>query len=75
MGSTCAGANFEEDEELRQYLLQCPKYGNNNKRLMKPEKLLSELANGCRRKSTGNPFGQTGPTHQLTCYMDIGWVL
>ncbi len=21
--------NFEEDEELRQYLLQCPKYGNN----------------------------------------------
>lgn len=66
--------NFEEDEELRQYLLQCPKYGNNNKKVDEEAReiavRISEMV-ASKKNYLGNPFRpdwSTPSTHLLYGY-------
>lgn len=66
--------NFEQDEELRQYLLQCAKYGNNSMEVDKEAReiaiKISEIITG-KKNYLGNPFRpdwSTPSTHLLYGY-------
>ena len=66
--------NFEEDEELRQYLLQCPKYGNNIKEVDEEAKEIATRISdmiASKKNYLGNPFRpdwSTPTTHLLYGY-------
>jgi len=66
--------NFEDDEELRQYLLQCPKYGNNIKEVDEEAKdIASKVSDliASKKNYLGNPFRpdwSTPSTHLLYGY-------
>ncbi len=66
--------NFEQDEELRQYLQRCPKFGNNmevvDKEARKVAVKLNDIISG-RKNYLGNPFRpdwSTPSTHLLYGY-------
>lgn len=66
--------NFEYDEELRQYLLQCPKYGNNLEDVdMEVNEIAVKLCEmiSSKKNYLGNPFRpdwSTPSTHLLYGY-------
>ncbi|MBU9725432.1 pyruvate formate lyase family protein [Lachnospiraceae bacterium ASD4241] len=66
--------NFQHDEELRQYLLMCPKFGNNIDKVDKEAaKLASRVSDlvASRKNYLGNPFRcdyATPSTHLLYGY-------
>lgn len=66
--------NFEGDEELRQYLLSCPKYGNNVEIVDKEAAAVAETVAdivAARKNYLGNPFRpdfSTPSTHLLYGY-------
>lgn len=66
--------NFEQDEELRQYLLQCNKYGNNSKKVDEETSRIAikicEMISS-KKNYLGNPFRPdwaTPSTHLLYGY-------
>lgn len=66
--------NFEQDEELRQYLLQCPKYGNNSRKVdEEASKIALRICEmiSSKKNYLGNPFRpdwSTPSTHLLYGY-------
>lgn len=66
--------NFEHDEELRQYLMRCPKYGNNLENVdLEARKIAGKICDLISKKKNylGNPFRpdwSTPSTHLLYGY-------
>lgn len=66
--------NFEQDEELHQYLLECDKFGNNIERVDKEAKVIAEKVSelvASKKNYLGNPFRpdySTPSTHLMYGY-------
>jgi len=69
--------NFENDEEMRQYLLSCPKFGNNNPEVdaeaVEISAKISDMINSCKNY-LGNSFRAdwSSPTTHLTYGFWVG---
>lgn len=66
--------NFEKDEEMHQYLLQCDKFGNNIERVDREAKLIADRVSemvASKKNYLGNPFRpdySTPSTHLMYGY-------
>ncbi|WP_373213002.1 pyruvate formate lyase family protein [Ruminococcus sp. 5_1_39BFAA] len=66
--------NFEQDEEMHQYLLQCDKFGNNIERVDREAKLIADRVSemvASKKNYLGNPFRpdySTPSTHLMYGY-------
>lgn len=68
--------NFEGDEELRQYLLSCPKFGNNIPEVDEEARQIAEKISdlvASQKNYLGNPFRPDWTAPPPICYTATGW--